>query len=90
MESYLRVTRESFFANHAVIHFKNEYVVILIVRSELCIVGICVFVGFPLLSGRTIEFQVIGRGIGESQDVGHKDPAKLNRMNANSAWHAHS
>lgn len=91
MRSHLRVTQQSFFANHAVIHFKNEYVVALVVRGmcTICKVRICVIVGFLLLS-RTIEFQVVGRGIGESQDVGHKNPVKLYIMNVNSAWHAQS
>jgi hypothetical protein len=60
-----------------------------VVRRALCatcIVGIYVFAEFLLLS-RTVELQVVGRGVGESQEFRHKDSAKLNIMNTSSAWH---
>lgn len=67
----MRVGRQSLFANHVVVHFEDEYMLtfVVLVRScAACEVRVYILVRLRLLT-RAIEFQVIGRGIGESQKL---------------------
>jgi hypothetical protein len=70
----LRVRRGFAFANHAVIHFKEEYMLIFVVwTSAACIVGEYIFAEIRLLAS-AIEFEMISRDIRESQKLGQKSP----------------
>jgi len=54
MQRYLRVGRLSFLAYHAIVHFKDEDMIALVVMRCVCargIVGECVYVRLRLLAG---------------------------------------
>jgi hypothetical protein len=73
----LRGGRGFAFANHAVIHFKDEYMLILVIwywTSAGCIVGEYISAKEILLLASAIEFEMVSRDIGESQKLGQKSP----------------
>ena len=77
-QRYLRVRRGFAFANHALIHFKDEDVLIFVVwhwTTAACIVGEYIFTGIRLLAS-AIEFEMVSRDIGEIQKLGQKSPKK--------------
>jgi hypothetical protein len=70
------------FANHAVIHFKDEYMFVFVVwhwTSAACIVAEYIFAEVRLLAS-AIEFEMVSRGIGESQKLGQKSPKGKEKM----------
>jgi hypothetical protein len=84
-QRYLQVKWGFAFANHAVIHFKDEHMLIFVVwyrTSAACIVGEYIFAEIRLLAS-AIEFEMISRDIGESQKLGQKGPKGTERIYMN-------
>jgi hypothetical protein len=81
-QRYLRGRRGFAFANHALIHFKDEHMLIFVAwyrTSAVCIVGEYIFAEIRLLA-IAIEFEMISRDIGESQKLGQKSPKGKERV----------